>query len=154
MINVLEIVNYGIVSLFGVLLTFSFLDIEFWKNWKYELIFAVETAGLQIISYLLGGYELAVKIYPFTVHIPLLIFVVFYGHKPWLISVTSVLISYLCCQPRKWIGMLFLSMSDSLLVYYIVQIVVSVPLLYFVLKYVAPVFTNLLTGSKKIIYLE
>lgn len=41
MINVLEIVNYGIVSLFGVLLTFSFLDIEFWKNWKYELIFAV-----------------------------------------------------------------------------------------------------------------
>lgn len=153
MINVLEIVNYGIVSLFGVLLTFSFLDIEFWKNWKYELIFAVETAGLQIISYLLGGYELAVKIYPFTVHIPLLIFVVFYGHKPWLISVTSVLISYLCCQPRKWIGMLFLSMSDSLLVYYIVQIVVSVPLLYFVLKYVAPVFTNLLTGSKKIIYL-
>lgn len=136
--ELITLINYIAVSIFGSILSAAFCGVGKEKRQKILLVFTV-TAALIIegIVYYFYGEKFVHELYPVFSHIPLII-VLWIITKKFLSSLSAVLTAYLCCQFRRWIALLFtfaFENSDELLP--IVQIIITVPFLLLLLKYVA-----------------
>ena len=71
--------------LFGVFLSAFFLGVNRdWKNIGILLLSALASGLLCLISIFLIGTEFSDEIYPFVVHMPLFLILVFYYKLRWL----------------------------------------------------------------------
>ena len=59
---------------------------------------------LQLFCLKTWGMAVTLKIYPLISHLPVAVFIALYLKRTWLISFTSMFVSFLCCQPPRWIG--------------------------------------------------
>lgn len=76
--------------------------------------------------------------YPLTTHLPLAIILSVLSGK-WLWPTISVLAAYLCCQLRRWVALLVIAMVPGIdWLQPAVEMVVTLPLLAVLLRYVAP----------------
>lgn len=146
---ILSIINYAFVLLFGVLVSLYLSDISFSDN-KFFYIRTVIIFGLvQIIFYLILGESTLYKCYPLLIHIPLVLLIHFKFHKSIIISIISVLSAYLLCTPRKWIGTFaahFFNNNPD--ISNLVSIIVTIPLIIIVIRYISPYIIRLKYESR------
>ena len=137
MSELITLINYIAVSIFGSILSAAFCGIGKEKKQRNLIVFTVGVALIiEGIVYYFYGERVVHEFYPIFAHIPLVI-VLWVITKRFLSSLSSVLTAYLCCQFRRWLALLFtfaFKNSDGLLP--IVQIIITVPFLILLLKYV------------------
>lgn len=150
--HALSIINFGFVLFFGIALSLSFVDIDIKKNLKqYALVFCV-FGMIQLLTYFILGEKLLFKSYPFLTHLPLFLLLKWHYQKSSYIAGISVLSAYLFCTPRKWIGTaVSYFWNYDIGVSYLIQILITIPLLVIIIKYVSPYVARLKFESDKIL---
>jgi two-component system sensor histidine kinase AgrC len=148
----LLLINYGSVLFFGIVLTLSFAGIkDKYQRSRYALIFCA-LGDLQIAAYILFGASFLFKSYPFFTHLPLFLLLKLYYRSNSYIAGISVLSAYLFCTPRKWIGTAISLFWDyDIRISYITQIIITLPLLFLIMKYISPYVARLKQESNRIL---
>lgn len=148
--TVMEFSRYFIALLFGAAVAVSFAGMERTrKNYLALGCLAVILFMLQIASLQLWGMEITVKIYPLLSHLPVVVFIVVYLKRSWLISLTSMLVSFLCCQPLRWIGTVAGEAFDSVSMNHFGYIAGAFLMYYFLQKYAVKSVRHLMERSVK-----
>ena len=137
--NALTVPNGVAVALFGIALSAAFCDIHWTK--KNCIILAVGSAAMLLMQALItymDSWTAMQETYPLITHLPLAIILsVLSGKLLW--PTISVLAAYLCCQLRRWVALLVIAMVPGIdWLQPAVEIVVTLPLLAVLLRYVAP----------------
>lgn len=148
----LKIINFGFVLLFGVTLSLSFSDMKMKGDFKQYLLVFSSLGIIQIIVYYFFGDNFLYKAYPLLTHLPLFLMLKFYYKKSIYMSAIAVLSAYLFCTPRKWIGT-FVSFfwNYDIEVSQIVQIIITIPLLILIMKYISPYVARLKYESTRVL---
>ena len=150
----LNLINYAVVLFFGVTTSLCLADIPFRKHQRTYLFSYLGFGIVQIVFYLFLGEDMLYKCYPLLIHLPLIVLIRFILHKSFSVSMIAVLSAYLLCTPRKWFGTLissFFSYDD--VVFNIAAILITIPLLFLVIRYMAPYITKLKQENKTILIL-
>lgn len=152
--SILNLINYGFVLIFGIVVSFYFAGIQ-WEDNKCLFIFTVLIfAVLQALFYMLLGQDILYKCYPVMIHIPLILIIRYICHQNIYISSIAVMSAYLMCTPRKWFGTLAMYIFPGIpVISDIVTIIITIPLLIIVIKYISPYIIKLKDESKTIISL-
>ncbi len=152
--DTLGLVNYGFVLFFGVIVSLYLADIKFKGNEKIY-IFIIFLFGLgQALFYIVFGSTLLYKFYPLLIHIPLAIIIKFIFKRGMYISLIAVLAAYLLCTPRKWFGTFASYFMDySPAVADIASIIITIPFLYIIIRYISPYIIKLKYENKSILIL-
>jgi hypothetical protein len=152
--NYLNVINFAFVLFFGISLTLSFAGVEV-RNHKNHFVLIFCTLGiLQIIAYFTFGDMFLFKSYPLLTHLPLFLLLMLYYKKSSYISGISILSAYLFCTPRKWIGTaVSFFWNYDMEVSYLLQIVITIPLLMIIVRYISPYVVRLRFESSKILKL-
>lgn len=114
MIVVIGLIRFGFSLLFGVAITVLFAGIE--RTRKNKIVIGLSCLVLLLVqsaSWWFFGIEVTSKLYPFIIHVPIILLMSLYFMRPWLVSAISVLSGYLCCQAPRWVGFLAGAAFDS-----------------------------------------
>lgn len=106
--------RYFVALLFGATVAVSFAGMA--RTRKNNLVLGCLTVFLFILQFVclqIWGMDATIKIYPLLSHLPVAVFIVVYLKRPWLIALTSMFASFLCCQPPRWIGTVAGEVFDS-----------------------------------------
>ena len=113
-LTVLGVFNYGLVLIFGL-----FLSVFIAGGWdtpqQKRLVMALCPFFLLIQSpcWLLFGVDTVKKLYPFIVHLPLVLILILALKKPIGVALVSVCTANLCCQLPRWCNLLVTAFSGS-----------------------------------------
>lgn len=136
--------------LFGTAVSVSIAGMErTQKNYVVFWVFTIILFIFQLISLRIFGMDITVKIYPLISHLPVVIFLVLYLKRTWLISFTIVFIAFLCCQPPRWIGSIWGEIFKNVSMNHIASIVTSVIIYSFLIKYAVKPMKHLMERSVK-----
>ena len=150
MMELIFLLNYIAVNLFGSILSAAFCGIHKSDKQKKWLVLIVGiTLTLQGIIYCLFGFQAVQFSYPVISHLPL-IFVLWYVTKRGLCSLTAVLTGYLCCQLRRWAAIFIANFFENKeLMFPVIQIIITLPLLLFLLRFVASAIREMIYRPAK-----
>lgn len=132
------------VSIYGSVLSASFCDAlnTGRKRWIFWC-FAIFLPLLQGFIYSVWDAEFLRRIYPLVVHLPLML-MLYILSRDLLWAGISVVSAYLCCQLRRWLALLVVALtSGGELMQDMVQLLVTLPLLLLLLRFVAPAVRQL-----------
>lgn len=127
------------VGVFGMILSAAFCDIHWTKSRRIFMVgYMALLLLVQGMIFGISGSGMVKILYPLIVHIPLaLVLSVFSKKTLW--SFVSVLASYLCCQLRRWLALLVVAIvSGDDEIQIVVELIVTLPLLFVILRYAAP----------------
>ncbi|MDW8803159.1 ATP-binding protein [Clostridium sp. A1-XYC3] len=142
--------RYFIALLFGVTVAVSSAGMARTRRNDLALgCFTVILFILQIVCLRIWGMDMTIKIYPLLSHLPVAIFIVVYLKRPWLISLTSMFVSFLCCQPSRWIGTVIGVAFDSASMDHVGYITAAFLMYYFLQKYAMKSVRHLMERSVK-----
>lgn len=137
--NTISVVNLASVGIFGLILSAGFCDI-LWTPRKKRFL-AGSMCALMLLEGIICLFTSVYQVkyyYPLITHVPLTV-------SLWILSreflwpVVSVLTAYLCCQLRRWLALLTVSLfSGGSLMQDIVELIITLPLLLLLLRFVAP----------------
>lgn len=150
----LSVLNAAAVGIFGTIFSAALCDIRWERSKTRTLLQGMFLLALiQIVIFLLLGTDMVEKLYPLIMHLPLFLLLTHLsGQRLW--SLLAVLIAYLCCQLRRWIALLVTAaFSNSDLMQIVVELIITLPLLLLLLRYVAPAVREL-SGYKRSIQLQ
>jgi two-component system, LytTR family, sensor histidine kinase AgrC len=148
--TVIEFSRYWFALLFGAAVAVSFAGMaRTQKNYLAVGCFTVVLFIMQITSVGLWGMAMTIKIYPLLSHLPVAIFIVVYLKRSWLVSLTSMFASFLCCQPSRWIGSVAGAVFDSVSINHVSYVATVFLMYYFLLKYVVKSVRHLIERSVK-----
>lgn len=135
--NILLIVHYGVILLFGIYLSAAFLGIRMNRQNLLKLLGFASLLGVSnFIFFVAFGVTFTEQIYPLITHLPLILFfTVIYRYK-LISSAMAVFIAYLCCQISNWVGVFFFDFTELQWVYYGVRIFTNV-IVFMILIYTA-----------------
>lgn len=147
--TLLELTNYAFVLLFGIIVSLYLADISFSENKRLYVLTILAFSLAQLVFYLLLGESTLYKLYPFLIHLPLMLLIWLRFHRRLPIAVIAVFSAYLMCTPRKWFGTFaaFFFGGDPV-VASTVSSIMTIPLLYIVIKYVSPYIIRLKNESR------
>ena len=147
--TILELVNYAFVLFFGIIVSLYLADIGFSDNKRQYVLTIFAFSIAQFVLYLLFGESALYRCYPLIIHLPLMLLIWLRFHRSLPIAVISVLAAYLMCTPRKWVGtfVAFFFGGDPL-VASLVSTIVTIPLLYVVIRYISPFIIRLKYESR------
>lgn len=138
------------VTLFGSVLSASFCRVL--SAERNRRTFCWYMAAILLMQGCLGaflGTELLRQIYPLTIHLPLVLILFFLTGK-LLWPLVCVLTAYLCCQLRRWLALLVVAaVSGGATMQAAVELIVTLPLLLLLLRFVSPAVHRLLNQSVK-----
>jgi len=115
--TVLEVVNYGLVLLFGLFLS-TFIA-GGWENRRQKLLILILCPVfllVQVLCLQIWDVHTVEKLYPLLVHGPLILILMFALKKRAGVAVVSVCTAYLCCQIPRWMKLLLVFLTGSGLV--------------------------------------
>ena len=152
--DIVNLINYAFVLFFGIIAAFYLADLPFEEHHRLYVLTLLGFSAIQLVCYLLLGEAVVYKCYPFLIHLPLILLIRFVCHRNAYISIIAVLAAYLFCTPRKWFGTLVASFADNdPVVANIVAILITIPLLLLIIRYVSPCITRLQCESKTLLWL-
>lgn len=146
--NTISLLNGIAVAIFGMVLSASFCNI----NWNRKKQFAMlgSMAGLLAVQGIIICFmetEMVRLLYPVITHLPLMIILLALTKKR-LWSVVSVFAAYLCCQVRRWLALLITAvLCGDNMVQCVSELLITVPLLLLLLKYVSPAVRSISYSS-------
>ncbi|NCB29870.1 MAG: GHKL domain-containing protein [Clostridia bacterium] len=150
MVTVLGSINYGLVLIYGVLLSVDFAGGCASKKERYAVaLLSFIIFAAQMLSYTLWGLANTKKLYPLISHFPLFLMLTFALKKPWGVALASVLTAYFCCQLPRWIGALSLCLFGTQLAYQAGYLLSIVPLYIFLQRYFTIAAHRAMTYSKR-----
>lgn len=142
--------RYYAALLFGAAVAVSFAGMApTRKNYLTLGCFTVILFILQIICLQNLGMDMTVKIYPLLAHLPVVAFIILYLKRSWLIALTSMFISFLCCQPPRWIGAVAGDIFGRASMDHVGYIAAAVLMYYILQKYVVESARHLMERSVK-----
>ena len=160
--TILYFIYYAGVLLFGILLTFSFSDVQFTrKNRFIESASFIFCGLLLLITYILLPEKEVWRIYPLIVHFPLFLILRFHYKKPPVTILASIATAYMCCQLPKWVGLLFEAITGSYTASKFIRIIVLFIAGYILIRwfayYISEIFSKetksvLIFGSVPMVY--
>lgn len=112
--GIMEYVHYGTILVYGIYLSAAFLGVR--MNRRNVLILlgvAAFCGALNICSYAFLDVRTTEQIYPLIVHLPLVLFLMFFYKFRVIPSLILVVTVYLSCQVGNWIGLLALYLTDG-----------------------------------------
>ncbi len=146
----IEFSRYCLALLFGTAVAVSFAGMaRTRKNYLAVVCFTIFVFTLQLSSLWLWGMAMTIKIYPLLAHLPVIFFIIVYLKRPWLIAVTSMFASFLCCQPPRWIGSVAGAVFDSVSINHACYVGATLLVYYFLQKYVVESVRQLMKRSIK-----
>lgn len=139
-----SLINNGAVSIFGSVLAASFSNVLYSRrNSRIFWGFVIAILLIQCGIYSVGDEEILRRIYPLIVHMPLIL-LLYVLTRSFLWSVISVFSAYLCCQLRRWPALLVVWLFSGRDIHQdAVELLVTVPLLFILLHFVAPAIRQL-----------
>lgn len=151
-VSVLNLINYGFVLIFGIIVSFYFAGIQWEDNKRLFILTTVLFILFQALFYVLLGENVLFKCYPVLIHIPLILIIRYICHQNIYISFIAIMSAYLMCTPRKWFGTLAKYIFPEIpVISDVVTIVITIPLLIVVIKYISPYIIKLENESKTIL---
>ena len=145
--NILFFTHYALILLFGIVLSFAFCGLLFTKKNNLFLVLLFTFCGiLQLIIFHLFGETKTWKLYPLIAHCPLgvLLYVAF--RKRVVTVLASISLSYLCCQPSKWTGLLVETLTHNnaivLSIKILVVLIVAFISIRFLAAYISEIFNK------------
>ncbi|NMA67242.1 MAG: sensor histidine kinase [Clostridiaceae bacterium] len=149
-VTVIEFSRYWFALLFGTAIAVSFAGMErSRKNYLAVGCLTVILFIIQIASLRLWGMNMTIKLYPLLSHFPVAIFIVAYLKQSLLISITSMLTSFLCCQPPRWIGSVAGAAFASATINHVGYIAAVFLMYYLLQKYVVRSVRHMMRHSVK-----
>lgn len=150
----IEMLNYGLVLLFGLFLSVHIaggydLGRRSWPVYVLGLLFLL----VQIVCYFCWGVAMAERLYPLIVHLPLTLILTLWLKKPFGVSLVSVCTAYLCCQLPRWVSLTVLALTDLPLIGEIVYTLCIIPAFWVLCRYFAPAAYSAMTYSKQTLLL-
>lgn len=134
---VLGLIDFELLLIFGIFVTLLFAGVDKSKRNIIGITALCLMCSLfQLISYLVLGMDTTILIYPFIVHLPLMLMLVFFFKLGWLPSIFSMTSAYLYCHISKWLSLLVKTLTGSQILYYAVHILSTLLLGFIILKYV------------------
>lgn len=128
---------------------FFLLDIKSYKKNNVPIAIYSLVYGI-IIFYIINifGVDFIIKSYPFLIHLPLVLFFCIYYKKTFPSVLFVLCIAYVMTTPRKWFGELLNTViggnNNSSLMF---QILFSIPLLFFVYRFLRPAIVKIIQYS-------
>ena len=145
LVNILSLIHNTTTLLFGVYASAAFLGIRMnRKNILALLTFSCVTGVFYVLSFVLYGTSFTEQVYPFIIHIPLVLFLTFYYKYKMANSILAVLTAYLCCQISNWTGIAALTLTSQEWIYYSVRICVTIIVFILLVHYVSDITAQLL----------
>ena len=135
----IRLINLASVGIFGMILSASFCGSlrTRKKRWAIAVSMAVILA-FQGIFYFRVDPDVVELVYPFITHFPLAVVLCVLNRK-FLWPVISVLTAYLCCQLRRWLALLVITIfSGGAVMQNTVELVITLPLLWLLLRFISP----------------
>lgn len=152
MIDILSLVDYIFVGAFGCILSVAFAGEIKCNKVKAILFITSITLLMQGILVCFLDYEVVRKYYPLVTHLPLLVFL-WSLQRSFLWSATSVVTAYLCCQVRRFSALLLTALvGGDDLIFTIIQITITIPLLWCIIKFIVPAMQEFSLHSKHEIF--
>lgn len=145
----LFLVNYLSVFIYGFLIMIFLLDIKIKKkNILAMSVFIILGMICNTLLYYLFGEHFLEQAYPIVVHLPALMFFYFF-YKKRLDNVLFVLCTaYILTTPRRWVGdLIALAFDNQNNIAPIIKILISIPLLILIFKYIRPYIIKVLAYS-------
>ncbi len=137
--NAVYLGNSIAVSAFGMILSAAFCDIC-WTRFKKLLL----TGGMAVLLLIQGiiyffiNAKIVEYIYPLITHFPLMVILCFLSGKI-LWPAISVLTAYLCCQIRRWLALLAITIfAGGPVMQNTIEFVMTIPILLILLQFAAP----------------
>ena len=162
MAQLIEIMNYTLLLIFGTIASVSFAGYEKTaKNRTAITLLVLAILSLQLITYYSLGLVVEARLYPLITHFPCVMFIIRYLKKSLPIAIVSVLTAYLCCQPPNWLGLAMQVFFSNTVAFFIGYSLGLIIMLYLIKRYIAsPVnqvmsysrWTLLLFGSFPLVY--
>jgi len=142
-------INYFSVFIYGLLIMVFLLDI---KTNKKNLValsaYVIISVIFQFTLYFIWGWPSLEKAYPFVVHLPLLTFFCTFFKKRLDCVLFVLCTAYILTTPRRWVGdLMALVFNNDQSIAIISKIIVSIPLLFIVYKYLRPYVIKILAYS-------
>ena len=148
--TVIGLMRFASSLLFGVAVSVLFAGIE--RTRKNNIVVGCSCVILLLVQsacWWFFGIDMTSKLYPFIIHVPMILLFSLYFKRPWLTSAASVLSAYLCCQAPRWIGFLAGAAFDRRLADHIFYIAAVFLAYYFLKRYVAGSVRELMDKSIK-----
>lgn len=136
--TIIVLFRSGVVLLFGLAVTLLFAGVKHTRLSEFVIvIFYLFIIFIQLTCWQMFGLEFTMKLYPFITHIPIVIFISLFFKRSWLITISSTLTAYLCCQIPKWIGSVAVAILGGRFAEHIAYFFAVCAVFYFLQKYVA-----------------
>lgn len=117
-------VHSALLLITGAFVSCSLARVRFAKeNLMTGTWFILISGSVQLFVLYLFGEQTVWNLYPLIVHIPLCLLFVFKYKRSFATSVACVASAYMCCQPANWFGLVTLTLSDSIVLNLIVEII-------------------------------
>lgn len=148
----LEALNYGLVLLYGILLS---ADITGGWQEKRSLVlaFCPLLLALQTVVAGLLGVEAMRRLYPLLIHLPLVLLLIFGLKRPAGMALTGVCTAYLLCQLPRWVKLLTVMATGLPFVGEAVYTLSIVPLFFLLRRFFAPAAHSAMTASRRSLWL-
>lgn len=154
LVDILGGVNYGLVFFFGSSLSVSIAgSCKTRREWTLLFSLCPVFLALQTISWLVLGLDITKQLYPFLIHLPLLLVLIFGLKKPVGIAMVSICAAYLCCQLPRCCDITVTAVTGSALAGQIVYMVLIAPIFLFLLRYFVPSARDTMTQSPRSLFL-
>lgn len=148
--TVLFYLHSAAVLIFGVFLSAAFSGIKLSvKNSLYILSYCLLSGILQMALYSQFSEQTVWYVYPLIVHLPTVLYLWFGFRKRFFSALAAVLISYLFCQPAKWMGVLTFQLTQSASLEYAARLVCLLGVGFLSLKFAAPSFVGILSKKNR-----
>ncbi len=138
---------YALTLFFGIILSLSFCGLHLTKkNLTLSLITFAFCGVLQVTVFHFFGEANTWKFYPLIAHLPLGILLCTVFKKRVVTVIASISLSYLCCQPSKWVGLFaetFTSNNTIILsIRALVTLIVAILFIRFFTQYISEIFNK------------
>ena len=125
--TILFFTHYVLLLFFGVVLSLAFSGLKFTRKVAVTGLSLFLICGLmQILFFVSCGEAVVWRVYPFITHLPIIMVLCIFFRKRFLTAIAAVVSAYLCCQPAKWFGLVFLTITRSTVIELLVRIVLLI----------------------------
>ncbi len=135
----IHLMNLISVGIFGMVLSAAFCDTPWTKRQRIAISGSMAVVMLlQGVLYFFVGPDIVEYIYPLITHLPLMIVLCILSRRR-LWPTIAVLTAYLCCQLRRWLALLAVTLfSGDAVMQDVVELMITLPLLIILLRVTAP----------------
>ena len=137
-------VHSALLLITGAFVSCSLARIRFAKeNLMTGTWFILISGVAQLLVLHLFGEQIVWKLQPVIVQIPLCLLFIFKYKRSFATSVACVASAYMCCQPANWFGLVALTLSESIILYLIVEIITLIGFSCLLVFMFAPVLSKI-----------